>query len=113
LCKALEECCHYPFFDRQLGSLLKGKEFPSLILKAAQQCQLLITMVSKEYFMSKWPMIELNAFVQATKVMKSNMSVAILPLFYELSMSDLKDEKRQKRWFEKWISLAKDDPIEG
>jgi len=58
---------------------------------------------------SKWPMIELNAFVQATKVLKSNVNVAILPLFYELSMSDLKNEKRWQRWLKKWEIFAKDD----
>jgi len=97
LCQALEDRCHYPFFDRRLESLPKGKEFPSLILKATRQCQLLVVVVSEEYFMSKWPMIELNAFVQVSKVLKSNVNVAILPFFYKLSIYDLKDEKKRQR----------------
>jgi len=113
LCKALEDRYYYPFFDKRFESLPKGKKFPSLIVEAARQCQLLVVVVSEEYFMSKWPMIELNAFVQATKVKKPNKNVAILPLFYGLSVSDLKDEKRQQRWLEKWKTFAKDDQIQG
>jgi len=36
LCKALEDRCHYPFFDRCLDTLPKGKEFLGLIVKVAQ-----------------------------------------------------------------------------
>jgi hypothetical protein len=49
--------------------------------------------VSKEYFMSKWPMIELHAFVQAIKK-KFNTKLKILLLFKKLSVSEFLDEKR-------------------
>jgi hypothetical protein len=70
-----------------------------------------VVVVSEEYFMSRWPMIELHAFVQAIK-RKSNTKLKILPLFYKLSASEFLDEKRQKRWFQKWESWAKDDTKE-
>jgi hypothetical protein len=111
LCEALQQRGHIPFFDKLQSSLPKGEQFSELILKAAHQCEMAVVVVSEEYFMSKWPMIELHAFVQATK-RKSNIKLKILPLFYRLSVSEFLDEKRQRRWFQKWESWAKDDPKE-
>jgi len=114
LCKALEDRWHYPFFDRRPESLPKGERFPKLIIQAAKQCDMLIVVVSNEYFMSKWPMIELNAFVKAHelnhKAKCPQGGPKILPLFYGLSIKDLEDEALQKKWFENWEKLAKDDP---
>jgi hypothetical protein len=111
LCEALEQRGHNPFFDKLPSCLPKGEQFPKLILKAAHQCEMAVVVVSEEYFMSKWPMIELHAFVQAIK-MKSNTKLKILPLFYGLSICEFLDEKRQKRWFQMWKNWAKDDPKE-
>lgn len=59
--------------------------------------------------MSKKPMIEQNAFVQANKERKSSISLDILLLFYRLCERDLKDERRRQRWLEKWESFARGD----
>jgi hypothetical protein len=109
LCEALEQRGHNPFFDKLPSSLPKGEKLPELILKAAQLCEMAVVVVSEEYFMSKWPMIELHAFVQAIKK-KSNTKLKSLPLFYGLSVGEFLDEKRQKRWFQEWKKWAKDDP---
>jgi hypothetical protein len=111
LCEALEQRGHNPFFDKLPSSLSKGERFPELILKTAQQCEMAIVVVSEEYFMSKWPMIELHAFVQATKK-ESNIKLKILPLFYGLSINEFLNEKRQERWVQMWEKWAKDDPNE-
>lgn len=87
-----------------------------MILQATQQCEMLIVVVSNEYFMSKWPMIELNAFVKVHKLNHKAKDPKgkpkILPLFYGLSIRDLEDEALQKKWFESWKKMAKDDPKE-
>jgi hypothetical protein len=75
-------------------------------MKAAQQCEMAVVVVSEEYFMSKWPMIELHVFMQAYK---SNIRLKILPLFYGLSISEFHERERRERWFEKWETLAKGD----
>jgi len=75
---------------------------------------MLIVVVSDEYFMSKWPMIELSAFVQAHKLhhecKSSTNGPKILPLFYGLLVGDLENATMQKKWFERWETLAKADP---
>jgi hypothetical protein len=110
LCEALEQRGHNPFFDKLPSSLPKGERFPELILKAAQQCEMAVVVGLEEYLMSKWPMIELHAFVQATK--ESNTKLKILPLFYGLSVSEFLDKKRQEVWLQMWERWAKDDPKE-
>ena len=113
LCIALESRCRYSFFDIRPSSLPKGERFPKLILEAIEQCELLVVVLSDEYFMSKWPMIELHGFVQAIEAMKHKPSTSrqklILPLFYKLSVKEFRDETRRKKWFKKWEILAKDD----
>ena len=106
LCLALERRGHHPFFDKRPASLPKGRKYPPLIFQAAQQCLVAIVVVSDEYFMSKWPMIELLAFVEATK---NNSKLSILPLFYRLSLSEVVDERNQGRWFNQWEIFSKND----
>ena len=79
LCRDLEKCYHFAFFDERDSSLPKGERFPELILRAAGQCRMAVVVVSEEYFVSKWPMIELHAFVQAR--LRSNPDLKILPVF--------------------------------
>ena len=55
LCGELEKHHHFPFFDKRSSSLPKGDRFPELILKAAQECQMAIVVISEEYFLLKWP----------------------------------------------------------
>ena len=107
LCKDLESRRRFPFYDRRPSSLPKGERFPDLIKAAVAQCEMMVVVVSEEYFTSKWPMIELNGFVQASKG-KDN-SKKILPLFYGLNVKEFFDSDRQKKWFTKWEEMAKDD----
>ncbi|KAG0584042.1 hypothetical protein KC19_3G180900 [Ceratodon purpureus] len=108
LCQDLEKRYHFPFFDKRPSSLPKGERFPELILKAARQCQMAVIVISEEYFMSKWPMIELHAFVQAR--LGSNSKLKILPLFYKLLVDEFRNEERRKQWFGVWKDWAKVDP---
>ena len=108
LCSKLEKRHRFPFFDKRPSSLPKGERFPELILKAAQECQMAIVVVSDEYFKSRWPMIELHAFVQAR--FNSNPKLKILPLFYQLSVEEFRNEGRRDEWFREWEDWAKLDP---
>ena len=60
--------------------------------------------VSEEYFnRSKWPILELAAFVQARKC-------TILPLFFGLSSKEFDDTKRRQLWYKRWDEWAQEDP---
>ena len=107
LCEHLERVHHFPFFDVRDDSLPKGKKFPQLIFQAAQQCQLAILVVSEDFFTSKWPMLELASFVEAQT--SNNPRLEILPLFYGLTVAQLREPGRQDRWFKEWEKLAGSD----
>ncbi|KAG0562237.1 hypothetical protein KC19_9G129000 [Ceratodon purpureus] len=112
LCEALENHGRFPFFDRRHSSLPKGESFPERILTAARQCQMGVVVVSEEYFMSKWPMIELDAFVQTwlkQEEQQLETKLKILPLFYKLSLVEFENEERRAAWYSKWEDLAKED----
>ncbi|KAG0570618.1 hypothetical protein KC19_6G175400 [Ceratodon purpureus] len=112
LCEALENHGRFPFFDRRPSSLPKGESFPELILTAARQCRMGVVVVSEEYFMSKWPMIELDAFVQTwltQKEQQSETKLKIVPLFYGLSLVEFEKEERRAAWYSRWEDLAKED----
>jgi len=92
---------HTLFFDKSSDSLPKGKAFPELIVQAARECVVAVVVLSEQYLMSKWPMLELVAFVDAQRT--CNPKLHILPLFYKLDVGDLKDGQR---WKAEWQSLA-------
>lgn len=71
-----------------------------------------VIVVSEEYFLSKWPMIELDAFVQTWLTQKEqnlNTKLKILPLFYGLSLLEFGKEDRRATWYSRWEDLAKKD----
>jgi hypothetical protein len=106
LCVDLESRHRFPFFDKRPSSLPKGERFPNLIKDAVAHCEMMVVVVSKEYFTSKWPMIELNGFMQATK---KDPNLKILPLFLGLNVEEFSDNRTQKIWFEEWETMAKAD----
>ena len=71
------------FFDKDDASLPKGEQFPQKIFDAAKQCELTIVVVSSDYFMRKWPMLELASFVEAQK---TRPELKILPVFGMMHM---------------------------
>jgi hypothetical protein len=81
-----------------------GMEFPKRILQAAKQCVVGVVVLSNDYLMCKWPMLELLAFVDAQKT--CNPELHILPLFYTLGVSGLKDKVSIQKWKAKWQTLA-------
>ncbi|KAG0556951.1 hypothetical protein KC19_11G090200 [Ceratodon purpureus] len=104
LCEDLERAKQVPFFDKRPDSLPKGEKFAQLIFQAARQCPLAIVVVSEEYFTrSKWPMLELGAFVQTGKC-------TILPLFLGITCKEFGDVKRREGWFRRWSEWAQEDP---
>ena len=108
LCKELERVHHFPFFDKRPDSLCKGKHFPSLIIKAAKQCCVAIVVLSEEFFThSKWPMIELNEFVQAKA--SNNPGLEILPLFLGITIAKFNKSARRKSWEKVWQGFADKD----
>ena len=107
LCVDLQRYDRYPFFDKLQSSLPIGENFPKLIFDAIDQCQVGVLVLSKEFFMNKWPMLELNAMVK--QYQKPNSRMKIIPLFYYISLADLKDLGNQSRWMLQWEKWASDD----
>lgn len=93
LCEDLEKRHHFPFFDKCPLSLPIRERFPKLILDACKQCRMAVVVVSHDYFVSRWPMIELYAFVQASK---TNTKLKILPLFYGLSVAEFATQQGKR-----------------
>jgi hypothetical protein len=87
------------FFDKDSGSLPYGENFPERILDAARNVEVAVIVISESYFKRKWPMIELAEFFSSRSQFPEKK---ILPLFYRLSVEELKQSKRQKEWFEEW-----------
>lgn len=105
LCWDLENRGHTVFFDRNSDSLPKGREFPELIMEAARHCEVAVVVLSYEYLTSKWPMLELMAFVEEKRL---NPRLCILPVFYKLNVEDLKD---MERWKREWQRLGTLDAV--
>jgi hypothetical protein len=95
------------FFDQSEQSLPKGKDFAPLIKEAAQLCEVAVVVLSEEFLCSKWPMIELAEFHGAQQA--GNQRLNMLPLFYKLSVDDLRDRSIEFRWMPKWREYANDD----
>jgi hypothetical protein len=98
---------HYPFFDVHEDSLPRGDKFADIIFQASKQCRLAIIVVSDDFFMSKWPMLELASFVEAKDGVNPKMK--ILPVFYRLTVAEFKEPERQRVWFEEWEKLKESD----
>ncbi|KAG0556582.1 hypothetical protein KC19_11G064700 [Ceratodon purpureus] len=108
LCEDLERFHHFPFFDKCEDSLPKGERFPELIFQAAKQCRVAVVVVSEEFFTrTKWPMLELDAFVKAQK--KRNGYPRILPLFFKLSRAQCRESARRELWLKVWRGWARVD----
>ncbi|GLJ42130.1 hypothetical protein SUGI_0872410 [Cryptomeria japonica] len=85
------------FFDEDRESLPVGENFPSRILEAAKACKVAVLLLSKDFLKSKWPMIELSAFVKARDT--TNPKLIILPLFFLISPDYLKNiTEDNKKW---------------
>ena len=103
----VERCHRFAIFDERPSSLLRGESITDVIKAAVAQCKMMVVVVSEEYFTSKWTMIELNGFVQATKG-KDNWK-NIMPLFYGLNVDEFFESDRQENWFMTWETMAKVD----
>lgn len=105
----LERCQYYPFFDKRPDSLPKGKRFPRLVFQAARQCHVAILILSEDFFTcTKWPILELEAFVECQK--KMPQKVTILPVYLGLSRKECtKNEARRLHWLSVWREWAKSD----
>jgi len=109
LCVDFESWDYWPFFDKRRDSLPEGRKFPELIFRAAQQCRVAILVLSEDFFTrSKWPMLELEAFVQAEKNNPGKLS--ILPVYLGLSRHECtRNETRRKKWLSVWRRWSKTD----
>ncbi|XP_024389454.1 disease resistance protein RPP2B-like [Physcomitrium patens] len=101
LCVDLERSGYFfPFFDQRSHSLPKGETFATLILQAAKQCHVAVTVLSKTFLTSKWPMIELGEFYKARNA--GNPPPYLLPLFFKVSIKDLDEQSIEKLWMPTW-----------
>lgn len=109
LCVDLERWQYYPFFDKRSNSLPKGRKYPELIFQAAQQCEVAVLILSEEFFTrSKWPMLELEAFVDAQK--ENHEKLSILPVYLGISRDECtKNEAKRLEWVCVWRLWAESD----
>lgn len=87
LCEALESRWHTPFFDKRPSSLPKGETFANLIFRAVEQCEMMVVVISDDYFMSKWPMMELEAFVRAVEENNKRQAIRGRSTFFRCFIS--------------------------
>lgn len=98
------------FFDKDDESLPKGEPFPLRIMNAAKHCELAIVVISDDYFLRRWPMLELATFVKAQKV---QCKPKILPIFYRLSVQEFKQPERQQSYVTHWNQFLGNSLNEG
>jgi hypothetical protein len=104
----LERAKQSPLADKDLCGVPKREESIPLIFTATQDCELVIVVLSEEYFTwSKWQMLALGAIVKSIE--HTSRSKKILPLFYGLSCVEFKNPERRKQWFLVWKKWAKLD----
>ncbi|XP_057868045.1 disease resistance protein ADR2-like [Cryptomeria japonica] len=94
------------FFDQDRESLPVGDDFPHRIFEAAKTCQVAVLLLSMDFLESKWPMLELSAFVEARDRTRTNPNLKILPLFFHISPDTLKNISADD---EKWKQLEKSE----
>lgn len=105
MCEDLESVNYPAFFDKLPGSLPTGEEFKTKIFKAARKCQVAVMLLSQEFLSHYWPMVELAAFVDAQK--SKNTSMLLLPLFYKVTVEDLKPKNVEAKWKKKWLEILR------
>jgi hypothetical protein len=94
-----------PFFDVQDESLPKGEEWRDRLVKAARNCKVAVLILTKEYLISHWPMLELLHFIDARKT-GHNPDIKLIPVFYGgLLPSDLGDQVIEDRWKAEWEKI--------
>jgi hypothetical protein len=111
---ALERNAYCPFFDEDPDCLPKGEPFAHRLKTASRLADVAVVVLSDDFFISKWPMIELAIFMKEQKRRKSLPDLKelnILPLFKGLSVEEFRKTKRQTRWQKKWNEM-RDDRID-
>ncbi|GLJ27278.1 hypothetical protein SUGI_0535490 [Cryptomeria japonica] len=78
------------FFDEDPQSLPLAEKFPACIFEAAEECKVAVLVLSRDFIHSKWPMLELSAFLKAKNSGK-NPHMKILPLFFMISPNSLSE----------------------
>ncbi|KAG0613627.1 hypothetical protein M758_6G117300 [Ceratodon purpureus] len=98
--KDLRSVDRHPFFDKDRDSLPIGDNFPNLIFRAIDQCQVGVVVLTNEFFMrSHWPMFEVVRMVECGR--------KIMPIFLGISPGDLSNEEKLGEWKSKWEEWAK------
>ncbi|KAG0601125.1 hypothetical protein M758_11G085900 [Ceratodon purpureus] len=110
--KELKRWGYTTFFDVRNDSIPNGTKFPEHIFSAASQCPVAILILSEDFFTnSKWPMLELAAFVDAqnkSREMGLPERPFILPVYFRLSWYECtEDKKRRSRWLSTWKKWEK------
>lgn len=102
----LKRLDRHPFFDKDRKySLPIGKDFPPLLFKAIEQCQVGVVILSEEYFTrSTWPMTEL-----ATMAKRKDEGFLFIPVYLRISRSECRNLENQRRWLKTWKQWAKSD----
>lgn len=108
LCMALKGWFLYPFFDKRDHSLPIGDNFADKIFDAIKECHVGVVILSKKFFTSKWPMMELVAMVDEAEKRKG--SFKIIPVFYNISTEEINDRENRRQWLLGWQKMAIEKP---
>ena len=93
------------FFDKR--SLPPGEHFPAELLGALQETGIGVVVVTDDFFRRKWPMTELISFTDSKT--RKGKKVKIYPLFYRLTVNEVKDRLGRGTWDGEWAKMANPD----
>ena len=92
------------FFDTE--DVEMGKSIAKKILRELARFDVGVVVVTNAFFVAKWPMTELIAFVEA-QMNDPTERIRVLPLFYELSPEQVRTHLVEKTWEGNWEGMSK------
>lgn len=92
--------------EKQLVRLPTYK-YHRIILDAMKQCQVGVLIISEDFLISKWPMIELVAMIKEME--KPNSYMKIIPVYYDKSWNKLFDKENRMPLEMEWQRWANAD----
>ena len=81
-----------------------GQMYAPIILNTCRKCKVGVVVLSEEYLVSKWPMMELVEFVRAMR--DENRSFNLIPLYFKIAVGDLSEQSIQEKWRPRWEELV-------
>jgi len=81
-----------------------GKPFAKKIFRELDRFDVGLVVVTEDFFVGKWPMTELIAFVEAQKNDPLERT-RVLPLFYKLTPDEVRGHLNERTWEDAWEKM--------